>query len=54
MANCYKIYDLCKSCDGTGTTDDGHGVVTCTLCNGDKLKLTGYCTEAISDIPEVT
>jgi DnaJ-class molecular chaperone len=51
MANAYKLYEICKQCGGSGL-DKGSGL-TCKSCDGAKVKLIGYCTEAVYDIPEV-
>ena len=52
MANAYKLYNLCGSCGGTGISNDSEGGV-CNGCNGKKVLLAGYCTEAVTDIPEL-
>lgn len=55
MANAYKLYKVCDACNGTGvqtkTTMSGdtpsYSEVTCQDCGGDKMKLWGWCTEAV-------
>lgn len=52
MANVYKLYDICGECKGTGVVE-GNVESVCPLCNGAKIILKGYCTEAVTDVPEV-
>ena len=51
MANAYKLYEICKQCGGDGV-DKGTGLV-CKSCEGEKVMLVGYCSEAVFDIPEL-
>lgn len=54
MATVYKLYEICKECGGTGKEIiAGKDEVTCKQCNGDKVKLTGYCSADTYDIPEI-
>ena len=49
-----KIYSLCGGCGGTGISNDSEGGI-CPGCNGTKVKVTGYVTEAvykIEDLPD--
>jgi len=54
MANAYKLYSICKTCDGTGIAknkDNQGGTMVCPDCNGAKVLLIGYCSESVTDIP---
>lgn len=60
MADAYKLYKTCEHCRGVGSLIIPIGEypgqntqVTCPVCNGAKLVLSGYCTVATYPIPEV-
>ena len=56
MANAYKLYKVCSSCKGTGKLAPmvEHGEEPdCSDCQGTGIVLSGYCTEATYNIPEI-
>jgi DnaJ-class molecular chaperone len=59
MAECYKLYKSCNTCDGTGTVPLPIGTtpvitqVVCPICAGAKVLFDGYCTVATYPISEV-
>jgi len=56
MAQAYKLYKICTSCNGTGKLVPmvEHGEEPdCPDCKGTGIVLSGYCTEATYSIPKI-